>query len=314
VPSDLDFEFHRLRLQFRAIDSLYFPPYKSGNLLRGAFGLLFRRIACVPECKDARTCEWRSQCTYARVFEPQAAYKEGPSGLADWPRPFVFRASHLDGKHISPGSLFHFDIHLFDVREPPIPYFLLAFAQLVQEGLGPRRGRAELQDAFVLGLESDTPSRFYSGRERLLAETPPAEWLSLEPEADAPDRVRVRFVSPTELKSGSGLATRPEFPVLFARLRDRISTLRLLYGAGALPLDFQQLGLRSASIQMIRCEVQPVDVERRSGRTGQVHPLGGFVGEAEYEGPLADFVPYLRAGEWTGVGRQTVWGKGQIAL
>jgi hypothetical protein len=205
-------------------------------------------------------------------------------------------------------------VHLFDVREPPIPYFLLAFAQLAREGLGPRRGRADLTEAFVLGLESDTPLALYSGRERLLAETPPPQWLSLEPEVNAPSRIHVRFLSPTELKAGSLLAERPEFAVLFARLRDRISTLRALYGAGPLPLDFQQLGVRSAGVRMTRCELQQVDTERRSGRTGQVHPLGGFIGEAEYEGDLADFLPYLRAGRWTGVGRQTVWGKGEICV
>jgi hypothetical protein len=57
-----------------------------------------------------------------------------------------------------------------------------------------------------------------------------------------------------------------------------------------------------------------VDVQRRSSKTGQVHSIGGFVGEAEYEGDLAEFVPFLKAAQWTGVGRQTVWGKGEIAV
>jgi hypothetical protein len=38
------------------------------------------------------------------------------------------------------------------------------------------------------------------------------------------------------------------------------------------------------------------------------------VGEAEYEGDLTEFVPYLRAAHWTGVGRQTAWGKGALAI
>jgi hypothetical protein len=40
--------------------------------------------------------------------------------------------------------------------------------------------------------------------------------------------------------------------------------------------------------------------------------LGGFVGVAEYEGDLNEFFPYLEIARWTGVGRQTVWGKGEI--
>jgi len=38
------------------------------------------------------------------------------------------------------------------------------------------------------------------------------------------------------------------------------------------------------------------------------------VGIAEYEGDLAEFLPYLEAARWTGVGRQSVWGKGEISL
>jgi CRISPR/Cas system endoribonuclease Cas6 (RAMP superfamily) len=42
--------------------------------------------------------------------------------------------------------------------------------------------------------------------------------------------------------------------------------------------------------------------------------LGGFTGEIEYQGELGEFLPWLRAGQWVGVGRQTVWGKGEIRV
>jgi CRISPR/Cas system endoribonuclease Cas6 (RAMP superfamily) len=65
---------------------------------------------------------------------------------------------------------------------------------------------------------------------------------------------------------------------------------------------------------MHRCELHWEQVSRRSGRTGQVHSIGGFTGEAVYEGALAEFVPWLRAARWVGVGRQTVWGKGDVRV
>jgi hypothetical protein len=95
-------------------------------------------------------------------------------------------------------------------------------------------------------------------------------------------------------------------------VRDRISTLRELYGDGPLPIDFRTFGDRAHSVTMTRCHVYNIDVQRRSSRTGQTHSIGGFIGEAEYQGDLTEFFPYLRAAKWTGVGRQTVWGKGQI--
>jgi hypothetical protein len=122
----------------------------------------------------------------------------------------------------------------------------------------------------------------------------------------------VRFVTPTELKGAGQVAERPEFAILFARLRDRISALRALYGAGPLQIAFREMGERAATVRLRRLEIEWEKVERRSGRTGQTHPIGGFTGEAEYEGDMAEFLPWLRAGRWSGVGRQTVWGKGDI--
>jgi hypothetical protein len=125
---------------------------------------------------------------------------------------------------------------------------------------------------------------------------------------------RVRFVTPTELKLQNTLAARPDFAVLFARIRDRLSSLRAFYGCGPLDIDFQAMGERASRVEMTRCELHDQHARRRSSRTGQVHPLGGFTGEAEYRGDLAEFLPYLRAARWTGVGRQTVWGKGELHL
>jgi hypothetical protein len=116
------------------------------------------------------------------------------------------------------------------------------------------------------------------------------------------------------LKAGDQLVTRPEFDVLFARARDRVSTLRALYGAGPLEIDFRAMGQRAAAVRITRCQLRHVKAERRSSRTGQVHSIGGFVGVVEYEGELGEFIPYLEAACWTGVGRQCVWGKGQLRL
>ncbi len=167
----------------------------------------------------------------------------------------------------------------------------MAFARLAKDGLGPLRGRADL----------------VSVEQRPIS-------LPLDPGPAETHALRVEFVTPTELKSGDRLAARPEFDVLFARARDRVSTLRALYGAGPLAIDFRAMAERAAAIRMTRCDLHQVEAERKSSRTGQVHGISGFVGIAEYEGALTEFLPYLKAAEWTGVGRQCVWGKGELRL
>ncbi len=82
-----------------------------------------------------------------------------------------------------------------------------------------------------------------SGTERLC--------LPLCAPISAIDRVRVQFLTPTELKG----AERPEFGVLLARIRDRVSTLRELYGDGPLAIDFKAFGERAGRVSMTRCEL-----------------------------------------------------------
>jgi hypothetical protein len=310
----LTFEFYRFRFHFRSAGTLFFPVYKSGNIVRGAFGGIFRKLVCIPSCHDAKTCDIRADCPYARVFEPRAARGEGPSGLADWPRPFVFRAAHLDGRTILPEEAFHFDVHIFDVRDPALRYFVQAFAQLAREGLGPGRGRAELTSVDQLDLAEASVAQVFDGEQLGIRELAAPNVANLSETPALADRVRVRFVTPTELKAGHELADRPDFGILFGRLRDRISTLRANYGAGPLEIDFRGMGERAAQVRMTRRDLQMHSADRLSSRTGQRHPIGGFVGEAEYEGQLGEFLPYLRLGKWVGVGRQTVWGKGEMEV
>jgi hypothetical protein len=286
------FDFLPLRFEFTARESLFFPPGQAANILRGALGTAFRGLALVPE----------SSC--AKLFAPVSDGR-GPSGLSDSPRPFVFRARHLDGRAIQPGQDFCFDLNLFTLDAAVLAYFVQAFAALGAEGLGPQRGKADLRRVRKLCVAGVAEQIVFEG---------PMEPVSLDlaPVASAPPKIRVDFVSPTELKHEHRVATQPEFRILLARIRDRISTLRGLYGEGPLEIDFQAMGARSAAVKMTRCEVARVEAERRSSRTGQSHSIGGFVGFAEYEGDLREFLPWLEAARWTGVGRQCVWGKGEI--
>ena len=65
---------------------------------------------------------------------------------------------------------FHFDVHIFDVRDPALPYFVLAFAQLAREGLGPGRGRAELTSVGQLDLNEARVAQVFDGEQFLMRE------------------------------------------------------------------------------------------------------------------------------------------------
>src|SRR6185437_12843987 len=101
------------------------------------------------------------------------------------------------------------------------------------------------------------------------------------------DRLTVQFLSPTELKCQGELIDRPEFAVLVRRLRDRISNLRAFYQGGPLDLDFEALGREAEEVRIVKSCLRRVENDRLSSRTGQRHPLSGFLGEIEYEGEIS---------------------------
>ncbi len=277
----ITFQFYRYRFHFRARKGLSFPRGTPGNVIRGVFGAALFRSA--PE-------------TFRRLFDAGAARPSTASGLADPPRPFILRALELDGRTVSAGDSFSFDAHVFAIQEDFVPKFQLAFREL---SIG--QGRAELERIEQLDLY-DKP------------QTGPPCTVSVDGCEAALD-AKLRFVTPTELKSGGMLLREPEFGGLFKRLRDRISALNELYGPGPLDIDFRNLGSHAEAVRLVRSNLHWEFPERRSARTGQVHPIGGFTGEAEYTSPfIGEFMPWLRAARWVGVGRQTVWGKGDVRV
>ena len=258
---------------FDARDDIRFPEGKAANVLRGGFGHSLREIAPAH--------------LYTRIFEPKSS-GSGPSGMADPPRPFLFRAWNLDGLQVAKHDDFYFDVHIFGHAEHA-DTITAALDHLFEQGAGVGRGRAKLT---------------------AIAD----EWIAASLEPPGPvKQVKVRFLTPTELKHEGRVWSQPDFPILVRRVRDRISALMWLYGPGLPELDSQLFAEVAQQVRTVRSDIDVRQVARTSGRTGQSHGIGGMVGEAEYAGPLEAFIPLLHAAYYTGVGRHTVWGNGCIS-
>lgn len=192
-------------------------------------------------------------------------WPNAPSGFATPPRPFLVRAHWLDGKRFTAGEQLHFDVIDFAPALHIGARCASACRRLETEGIGPGRGRLRL-------LTTETIEREFD----LGAEEPFTE-------------VTLDFVAPTEIDL--------QFNSLIASLFERINALGACY-QGAAPLA----PLPRATVELANDATAPVARERLSTRTGQRYETGGSVGRVQYRGPLDHAVPFLRAGEWTGVG------------
>lgn len=273
-----------LTLRLLCREAMHLPAGQAANLFRGQLGRTLKKQKCMAECKDVKLC--LRPCPYRRIFSPVS--EQGPSGLADPPRPFVLRVAHLDGCTLRPGYEFSFSVHVFDMDAAEA--IGRVAASVACSGLGPGRGSAEL-----VALEEKT------------------EEISLDPLGVAPEAIRIRFLTPTQLKGWDGAGPLP-FSVLFARARDRVANLSRLYGGSAPEVDYRQLGADAAAVSTTDFRLGRVRVARQSRRTGHRYDLGGLTGTMDVRGDLRTTLPWLQAACWTGVGKQTVWGNGAIAL
>jgi hypothetical protein len=211
----------------------------------------------------------------------------GPSGLRDAPRPFVLRVRHLDGRTFEAGESFAIGMNLFAPGLAQV--FEKALREMARTGLG-------------------------AGRVGLVWEGWDAVARTFDLRASEPcEELTVSFLTPAELKGWDG-AGLPPFAVLAARARDRVSALQAVYGGVEPALDFRGLGERARAVRAVAGGLESVRGSRKSARTGQTHPLSGFRGTVSYAGELGEFVPILRAACYTGIGRQTVWGHGEIEV
>jgi CRISPR/Cas system endoribonuclease Cas6 (RAMP superfamily) len=304
------FQYLPLRFRFVALTAVSFSKWLPGNAIRSALGASLRRAVCAGDCEDPTDCGRGNDCPYLYLFQP--TLEIGPSGMRHPPRPFTIRARPLAGRPIAPGERFELGINLFELRRPAIEWLVHAFSRWKEEGQGPARSTVLLES-----VEVDRPSgtgELLVADGAFLREQPEPVSLSVESigAVDA-KRMEIEFLSPTEFKENGSLVESPSFAVLMRRIAERVNALATIYGAGPLSVDWSCLNKAAETVRTTYSGGVHAPVKRTSRKTGS-HPLGGFVGEIVYEGDLSMFVPWLRIAEVTGVGRQTVWGKGEIRV
>src|SRR5215472_15020947 len=128
------------------------PPSTRANMLQGGFGHAFRRLCCVPQCRDTKNCPLANSCPYKAVFEPSPPPgAERLSKNQDIPRPFVFRAPETHQTRFEKDERFEFGLVLIGRALDFLPYFVLSFRELAREGLGLNRARCSLERVEQLG-------------------------------------------------------------------------------------------------------------------------------------------------------------------
>ncbi|OAQ20025.1 CRISPR system precrRNA processing endoribonuclease RAMP protein Cas6 [Thermosulfurimonas dismutans] len=276
-------------------------PARLFSTFRGAFGRALKRLSCVArKYKTCLECPLCLDCAYGYLFEtPRPPEAERLRKYPYIGHPFAFappfpyeKKNPLQVRTTLVGRALRF-----------FPHVVLAFEALAKTGLGRRRVRLRL----ISVKEKDTGRMLYGEGKIWNPEPfpPPRENPSVE-------NLAIKFLTPTSLRFSRRIV-RPEdleFHILIRNLLRRVSMLSYFHAGTPLEVDFRGLIARAERIKTVSRKLSWVRFKRRSARTGETHPLEGFVGEVEFTGDFGPFAELLHLGTYVQVGRHTSFGFG----
>jgi len=312
---------HKLVFDCRATTPLQMPRY-AGAAVRGAlFGALRFQVCTLHGAGRAGGTEWLAGCPVCALFAPADPDADRGRDIA---RPISIEPPLGSGGLHPAGWTFSFSLTLFGQAVSLYPYIAAGTQVMGRIGLGRYRdapGQFEVCECW-----SEEPLN--GQRLRIMETQTTALQMPLLPidDSSVAERVRylrqdlagergirrvaIQFLTPTRLISDGRLAAAPAFPVLIRRVLRRVSDLCQTTGVGVPKVDFTALVGMAERINLAASDLEWIDLTSASARTGVATPIGGLVGEAEYEGDLDQFIPWLLWAEVTHIGKDATKGNG----
>ncbi|MCX7974431.1 MAG: CRISPR system precrRNA processing endoribonuclease RAMP protein Cas6 [Candidatus Aminicenantes bacterium] len=301
-------------------EKIILPSYK-GSALRGGFGGIFRKTVCVLKKEICLNCLLKDQCAYSYIFETSPPRDQKPIVLDKYeaiPKPFVIEPPKEEKNVYNRGERLNFNLILIGRAINYLPFFIIAFDALGQQGLGQKKGKFCLKEI----KKGDT--LLYSDDKKMLKIVEPEVvaipyYINLEkahePESNEEEQITVEFVTPLRLKYQRDLVVLPEFHILIRNIMRRLWLLYYFHVEMKEPSwNHRQLIEAAKEIKIKENSLKWYDWERYSGRQKAKMLLGGLVGRIIYRGKIKPFLPLLEAGQILHVGKGTAFGLGEYRI
>ncbi|MGI8538241.1 MAG: CRISPR system precrRNA processing endoribonuclease RAMP protein Cas6 [Rubrobacteraceae bacterium] len=305
-------ELHCHEVTVRFVEKAVVPPYE-GSMIRGAFGQAFKQ-SCCPFPHNGSGCPLEDKCPYGYVFEtsPPEEMREFAKNK-ELPRPYLFEPPDGTKMEYEPGEKMRFGFTVVGRAAEYMPYFIFAFSKMGEMGVGRRRAKYELERVVAKNPLTGGQAEVFDGdvvkNERL-----PTVWKDAVRSASQMDteRLRVEFLTPTFIKfKGEVAPEAPPFAALVQSLLIRIPMLSAIHCGEMWREDFKSLVERAGEVKTVRDHTTWASFRRHSSFKNRTEALEGVVGHAEYAGPAEEFLPLLKMGELTHVGKRVVFGLGR---
>lgn len=291
-------------------------PRYAGSTLRGGFGHAFRSVCCSMREGVCTSCLLRETCAYARLFESSPGEDaDRLSRNRDIPAPFVIEPP--DGGTVRPGDRIEVGLVLIGQAIPYLPYFIVAFREFGETGIGAGRGTFHIGEMWARNPLSGRSEKIYDAGDGMVRNVDLSFGFREIPGEEAAVRaLAVELLTPMRLKAQGHLVDRgPAFHVLYRNVLRRISSLAYFHCGEALELDYREEIERAMAVDIAKAETHWWDWTRYSSRQRTKMKLGGLVGSVRYRGEgMEHFLPLLRLAEVVHVGKGCTFGLGKIRV
>lgn len=332
-----EFAAHRLRFELQARESIALGRH-AGSSLRG---MLYRALLALTGPVRRDDSDRLEFLPNEPVRYLMATLDEDSPRGRDVPRPYAIEAPRFapapgDGEALlEAGQRFTFGMTLFANAMELFPYVLLAVKRAEDIGIGRGRGRFSLARAWSDNPFTGEAQPVYARGDQLarIPDLPITHAHVLAAPRPAGRVLAIEFLSPATLRAAKQTVTTPQFSVLLHRLIERLaelcaysreSTVDSRLGqdrAPALPCLPPTREARNAllgqadQVRLAYDGTRWVSLNGYSARQGAPTALSGLIGTAVYEADdFGPFLPLLRWGEITHVGKHTVKGNGVYRL
>lgn len=231
------------------------------------------------------------------------------------PHPYVIEPPEDQKTDYKRGDTLTFTLLLFGEANNNLAYFIYAFDQIGDIGIG-KRVDGKLA-SFCLHQVSAGRHIIYSKEESKIRKDQPVQNLSIElpkHDGDVVSDLTVELITPLRLKYENSLHAELPFHVLIRAMLRRASSLFEYHGGGEPPLDYRGLILQARDINIKESRISWHDWRRYSNRQEQAMMMGGMIGEITYANVPGEYMPLLRFCEQVHLGKQTTFGLGKIKV
>lgn len=271
--------YHKIEIRFFYKKQ---PLYFLGSQLRGAFGYALKRTVCINPSLECSGCFAAENCLYYDFFESKSGYH-----------------SYRFDINLAM-SYYNFSLYLFGKATQKLPYIIAALHKMLTDiGISKERFKVKEYELFV-----DTLPAIQEGKIVL----PQKDACKFEPPKQTCSDVKLRLLTPLRIKSNNRFVRDASQLTLYGILNSIYQRSLMLEQKEHSKMPFVPQG------EIVDIFAHFKDLTRYSGRQRGKLKIGGMLGEISIRGVDKHSYNLLKLGELIGVGKQTVFGLGKIAV